>query len=54
MSQRLTEGDENPICHPDPELDSGVSASLRFETLKPLNQVKGQHDKGKRLFSDEI
>ena len=48
MSQGLTKGDENPICHP--EL---VSGSQNEEMLKPLNQVQGQHDK-ERAFSDEI
>ena len=47
MSQRLTNDDENPICHPDPELDSGVSGSQNEEMLKQV-----QHDK-EQGFSGE-
>ena len=47
MSQRITKGHGNPICHPDPELVSGSGVSGSKEMLKQV-----QHDKG-QVFSDE-
>ena len=48
----LIKGHENPVCHPDPELDSGVSGSLGKEILKQV-QHKVQNDM-EAGFLDEI